>query len=241
MAHKKKHETPEVEKENSERWLLTYADMITLLLILFIVLYSMSVVSKKKVSELSQALTVAFSGSQKSLLEGTPGILDAFKQGSNKKTKETYVKTVSALQKEMGDKSMKVVMTEEGVKITMSSDFFFASGSADFAGNASGVLDKLVEVFKATNNKIRIEGHTDNQPIIAGTELSRRYPTNWELSSQRAINVLKYLERQGVPGQRLSGVALGETKPAKNNDSPEGRAANRRVEIYVLTEPVMAP
>lgn len=225
----------EVEKENSERWLLTYADMITLLLILFIVLYAMSSISKSKIMELSQALTIVFGGSSRALLDGHPSLIQGY-QKSKKELKKSYVKAVSQFQNELANKKMRIVMTESGIKVSMSSDFFFQSGSADFTSEATDVIQKLASIFSANNNKIRIEGHTDNVPIAYGSALAQRYPTNWELSSQRAINVLRLLEREGIRSDRLSALAYGDTKSSKSNETEEGRRANRRVEIYVLTD-----
>jgi chemotaxis protein MotB len=83
-------------------------------------------------------------------------------------------------------------------------------------------------------NRVQVEGHTDNLPIEEGSTIARRYPSNWELSGQRAINVLKSLASLGVEEGRLAAVARGDTRPMVSNDTPEGRAYNRRVEIVIL-------
>ncbi len=229
---------PEEEVEHGpgmERWLLTYADMITLLLIFFIILYASSSISQGKMVMISQALSVVFGGGGEGVLTGDVGVLQYLRlTPSGQRVREAYAETVSKLQDEMGEKKVRINITNKGIRVSLSSDFYFTSGSPEFDPAALQVLEKVRSTIAEIPNKILVEGHTDNQPIIPGGELSRRYPTNWELSSQRAINVVHYFQKNNIPADRLSTAAYGETRPIKPNDTQENRSFNRRVEIYIL-------
>jgi len=109
----------------------------------------------------------------------------------------------------------------------------FDSGKAEVKPEGLVVLGKVIEILKTVNDKaIRIEGHTDNKPIVG--PLTQRYPTNWELSAARAITVSRYLQKQGIEPANLSAIAFAEFKPVADNDSLEGRARNRRIEIVLV-------
>ncbi len=123
-----------------------------------------------------------------------------------------------------------MIEDERGFVIQIGADAFFAPGSATFAGDAMPVLERISEFLKPLPNMVRIEGHTDNTPVPPGSA----FATNWELSSQRAINVLKALADYGVDDGHLSAAAYADTRPLVSNDTPEGRAYNRRVDVTVL-------
>jgi chemotaxis protein MotB len=236
MAAKRPHEE-ESHGGGMERWLLTYADMITLLMIFFIIMYAISQSSAAKFQQLSTALSVVFGGGQKTVLTGQPGLLQQFKRSQGEKQlKQAYVETISKLQKEIQDKKIRVNMTSRGMQLSISSDFYFLSGAAELTGEAKTLLRKVASPLLDIPNPMQIEGHTDNVPIVAGGTLAQRYPTNWELSSQRGINVLQFIHEIGIKYERLSAAAYADTKPVKPNDTPEGRSINRRVEILVLYE-----
>jgi chemotaxis protein MotB len=237
MAKREEHEEGE-GGGGMERWLLTYADMITLLLIFFIILYSLSKVNQTKFDEVAQVLKEAFGGQHSVITMKELGVLEKNLHAAKKKTKEkySYVQAVSAFQKEIEAKKVHVLMRERGIVISLASDFYFGSGSADLTDEALGVLEKLSEILSTMPNNVKIEGHTDNVPITPGGPLAARYPTNWELSSQRAVNVLKYLESRGIDPKRVSAVAYADTRPLKPNDTENGRTLNRRVEIVIVNE-----
>jgi chemotaxis protein MotB len=225
-----------------ERWLLTYADLITLLLIFFIIMYSMSSLNKAKFDQLVQMLSLAFGGQRSVVAMYNNGVMEKNFFPSQVRTKEQkslYVKAVSQLQKEIQSKEVRVTADKRGIVISLSSDCFFASGSADLNDSVYGVLNKLTTMFQTLPNDLRIEGHTDSLPIVAGSALAQRYPTNWELSSQRSVNVLKVFESLGLDKARMSATAFADTRPVKPNTTPEGRAFNRRVEIVLLNTPVL--
>ncbi|MSS71412.1 MAG: hypothetical protein EXS64_07970 [Candidatus Latescibacteria bacterium] len=136
----------------------------------------------------------------------------------------------SLSQGENGEEKFQVKQTSEGTVISLPEKLTFSSGQADLKPAARAVLDSLAEVFGKYNSAIRIEGHTDNMPI-SGT-----YPNNMALSAARAINAYNYLvERHGLDPNRASGiVGYGEGRPVAPNDTPEGRARNRRIDIVIL-------
>ncbi|MCX5818321.1 MAG: OmpA family protein [Deltaproteobacteria bacterium] len=158
-----------------------------------------------------------------------------------KKSKEAEVKTVSKTYEELlaemkGEiEQGQIAITELQGKLTVDvvDRILFDSGQAEVKPEGLAVLKRVVEILMTVTDKvIRIEGHTDNIPI-AGT-LAKRYPTNWELSAARALNVTRYLEKQGIDPTILSAAAFGEYQPVAENDTPEGRAKNRRIAIILL-------
>jgi chemotaxis protein MotB len=158
-----------------------------------------------------------------------------------KKSKEAEVKTVSKTYEELltemkGEiEQGQIAITELQGKLTVDvlDKILFDSGQAEVKPEGLAVLKRVVEILMTVTDKvIRIEGHTDNIPI-AGT-LAKRYPTNWELSAARALNVTRYLEKEGIDPSILSAAAFGEYQPVAENDTPEGRAKNRRIAIILL-------
>jgi Flagellar motor protein len=229
----------EPEKEPStERWLLSYADFITLLLVFFIIMYSMSKVNVTKYNQMVTVLEKTFGGERSAIKLADSGLLPSITRSgeARRKQKQLYVKTVGQLQKEIASKSIKVSQDQRGIVVSLASDFYFGSGIADFGDSTEAVLKKIYSILAPLNANIRIEGHTDNVPIVPGSALSQRYPTNWELSSQRSVNVLKTLEKLGLDRKRMAAAAYADTRPLKSNDTPDGRNGNRRVEIVILSE-----
>jgi chemotaxis protein MotB len=234
MARKK-----EAEKEgNQDRWLLTYADLITLLLIFFVIMYAMSKVDASKFDQLVEMLSKAFGGQKSVITMSNMGLLpqNAVFGDTRTKQRKLYVKAVGQMQKEISSRAIRVTEDERGIVISLASDFYFGSGRADFGDSTEAVLKKVYNLLNTTAGNIRIEGHTDDMPIVQGSSLAQRLPTNWELSSQRAVNVLKFFEKLGLERTRLSAAAYADTRPVKPNDTYEGRAYNRRVEIVIMPE-----
>ena len=158
-----------------------------------------------------------------------------------KKSKEAEVKTVSKTYEELlaemkGEiEQGQIAITELQGKLTVDvlDKILFDSGQAEVKPEGLAVLKRVVEILMTVTDKvIRIEGHTDNIPI-AGS-LAKRYPTNWELSAARALNVTRYLEKERIEPSILSAAAFGEYQPVAENDTPEGRAKNRRIAIILL-------
>ena len=157
------------------------------------------------------------------------------------KAKEEQVRNVSSTYEDLLEKMKteiskgQVTISELKGKLTvnMVDSILFDSGKAEVKQGGLEVLRKVISILKDVMDKsIRIEGHTDNVQIIGS--LAKRYPTNWELSSARAINVARYLQEQGIDPGLLSAVAYGEWKPVGDNDTQEGKAKNRRIEIILV-------
>jgi len=145
----------------------------------------------------------------------------------------TYEQLVAKMKGEI-DKGQ-VTISELKGKLTLNlvEAILFDSGKAEVKPDGLVVLGKVIEILKpVTGKSIRIEGHTDNERIVGA--LTQRYPTNWELSAARAINIARYLQKQGIDPANLSSAAFGEFKPVADNATPEGRAKNRRIEIVLL-------
>ncbi len=144
----------------------------------------------------------------------------------------TYDQLVAKMKGEIDKGQVTISELKGKLTVNMVEAILFDSGKAEVKPEGLVVLGKVIEILKTVNDKsIRIEGHTDNKPIV-GT-LTQRYPTNWELSAGRAINVARYLEKQGIEAANLSAAAFGEFKPVAENVTPEGRAKNRRIEIVL--------
>jgi chemotaxis protein MotB len=128
--------------------------------------------------------------------------------------------------------AIKLIQNERGITVSILDDILFASGKADLTTGPKNVLNKLSNVIRTIPNDLRIEGHTDNVPINSNT-----YPSNWHLSVARATNTAYYLmTEEGIPQGRVSIVGYSEYKPVAPNDTPEGRAQNRRVDIVILNK-----
>ena len=158
-----------------------------------------------------------------------------------KKTKEVEVGTVSKTYEDLLSEMKseiaqgQIAITELKGKLTVDvvDKILFDSGQTEIRPEGLGVLKRVVEILMTVTDKvIRVEGHTDSIPI--GGALAKRYPTNWELSAARALNVTRYLEKEGIDPALLSAVAFGEHQPIAENDTPEGRSRNRRIAIILL-------
>jgi chemotaxis protein MotB len=220
------------DNENLERWLLTYADLITLLLAFFIVMYSISQVDSKKFGKMKSALTSVFKGpemkpaSARDLSSGL--IVNRLLRNGNLGVLEEQIRKIS-VQLDLKTQLNTEIQTR-GLVIHISESAFFDPGKAELKPEARTILDLIsVQLLKIPND-IRVEGHTDNIPI--NTE---KYPSNWELSASRAAVCLRYLiDKLNFPPERISAVGYAEYRPIAPNDTPENMAKNRRVDIVVL-------
>lgn len=140
------------------------------------------------------------------------------------------LKLEESLKKELADKDVQISRLKDQLKVTVASEILFPSGSAELSQEGVDVLRKVAKAANKTQDDVRVEGHTDTDPIAP--VLAQYYPTNWELSTARAAVAVRTLEATGmVPGARLSAVGYGDSRPVTPNDTPDGKAKNRRVEI----------
>jgi chemotaxis protein MotB len=207
--------------EDDNDWLLTYSDLITLLLTFFVILFSMSTINQSKFEEMQQALN-------KELLNKDPG------EAPFIKTSEELTKLFS--KSHIGDE-VEMQLTPEGIKIEFSSLALYKVGSAEIKDPIKPILLKiadLVQTMDYENYLVEIEGHTDDSPIK-----TIQYPSNWELSAARASNIVKFFIEWGIPSSKLKAVGYADTRPKKPNRTKSGKAiienmsANRRVVIYI--------
>jgi chemotaxis protein MotB len=228
----------EAEVENSERWTLTYLDMITLLFVLFVVLYSMANVNMTKFKALATSMSMAFGTGGKNMINSNSGGGTGMTNTSFISVREnnefkSMVKLVKEYASKQGiSKKLDAKITERGLVVNLADSLLFQSGSADLSAKAQEILDRLADIIFATKKQIRVEGHTDNMPIHTA-----RYQSNWQLSTDRATNVIIYwISKYPSQAANLSAAGYGEFKPIASNDTPEGRTLNRRVDLVILRE-----
>lgn len=223
----------EAELNKGALWAVTYGDMMSYMMIFFLVMFSFAVgkgqsgqggEKKKQAEKIEESLASiqqVFGG------KADPKIMQRKEQRKKEDDiKESLEQAIT--DKDLGDK-VTVSSTEEKVKLVMEEAVAFDSGRAELKPNALPILTTIAEQLKKVPNTVLIEGHTDNIPIRGG-----RFGSNWELSMSRAYAVIKFFEGAGVDPKRLSGIGYGEHRPVADNATPEGRAANRRIEIELL-------
>lgn len=257
MARHRRHAVHEDEHDNHERWLLTYADLITLLLALFMMLYAMSVLDLKKYEAFQEAFTQGMGKHVHQLpgkgdpptgekLSTKPGALvgkpdpspsplsDQLKpvldEAALKKLKEKldHEIALTGLQDEV-----QVSLDPRGLEVNVVSGVLFPSGSATLSDQGHHLLTSLGVVFASMSNPLVVEGHTDSRPIS-----SALFPSNWELSTARATAVLRYLiSGDHLAPTRMSAAGYADTRPRATNLTDAGRSLNRRVDIVVIAAP----
>ena len=241
MARRK----PYVEdSENHERWLISYADFITLLFAFFVVMYAVSVVNVGKYRVLSDALGDAFGrrGAPVAIhpaVETEPlplaNIIARKRAEAAKRDRERLELLARKLDSVLAPlaKSGRVRITHNGrgVTVEINASVLFGEGDAALAGNGRETLGTVAGLLKDDSHAIEVEGHTDNTPIA-----SAAFPSNWELSAVRASSVVRLFVESGVAEGRLAAVGRGANQPLASNDDPAGRARNRRVAVTILAE-----
>jgi chemotaxis protein MotB len=253
MARRQKQE----EHENHERWLVSYADFITLLFAVFVVLYAMSQSDKKKVEEVMQSIQQSFGMVQSgapspkmnvlpsSQMNITPSVKPEIAVVPGTKTVRGQVKTradekdfrqikssiEAYLVKQGAQSKVSLTITRRGLIVSLKEAGFFESGQAHIKPSAYELINTIAEAMSQYNNPLRFEGHTDNVPIN-----SAQFPSNWELSTARAVNGLKYLIKNfDVEPEKISAAGYAEFRPLASNDTSEGRSKNRRVDLVMLS------
>ena len=239
MARKSKQ--PE---KPSTAWQATYGDMITLMLCFFVMLYNPTEVDITQLATITQSLQMretettagglSLSTGRLADLGNNINSLPAMEKGRS--LANARKKAVSLFAPEVKSKKITITSDERGLVISLASDSFFAEGSAALdIDETRETLLRLSEFFRDPELKarrFRIEGHTDNTPVSA----SSPYASNWELSAARAMNVLHYLAGFGVNERQFSIAGYADTRPMYSDNTPEGRAYNRRVDIIILDE-----
>lgn len=227
------------ESESSERWLLTYADMITLLMAFFIMMYSMSVLNLSKFRQAAISIRSGFGGivrgqgksvfGSSGMFASKPSPIEGDTAGVNWSLLRPLMNYISDSSSENLD--INIGEDPRGIVITVRSDkMLFDPGSAEIRHRAEPVLDEISKVIEKVNNEVRVEGHTCDLP-----PRKSRFQDNWELSGVRAANVVRYLlYEHGLDASRFSVAGYGSGRPICPNDSEYHRKKNRRVEIVIL-------
>ncbi|WP_129127070.1 OmpA/MotB family protein [Geomonas oryzae] len=186
----------------------------------------------QKISELSRKLGDV-EGENKRLKDDIAGLQK--QKEEVQKTSKTYGDLLEQMKGEIAKGQVTISELKGKLTVNMVDSVLFDSGKAEVKPEGLVVLQKVVDILKNVKDKaVRIEGHTDNVQIVG--QLAKRYPTNWELSAARALNVTRYLQQQGLDPALLAAVAYGEYKPVAPNDTDEGRAKNRRIEIVLVAK-----
>lgn len=225
-----KKEKQELEEMTAPFWMVTFSDLVTLLMVFFILILSFSTIQLEK---FKGAMT-SFKGALGIMPDDTSVLPSLSPNFSTQNVTEKYevVESMDELEQTLKEMGLEDVVSLEfdgtGVIVRIGDDLLFSSGKAAVKRRANPVLDAVIAAFKGKYKDIFVEGHTDNVPIR-----SSKFPSNWELSSSRALNVVKYLNRVGkIKAKNLAAVGHGEHRPLVPNSSRENRAKNRRVEIY---------
>jgi len=243
--------------DNHERWLVSYADFVTLLFAFFVVMYSISSVNDEKYESLSEALDEAFStirkvrkvidpiqvGTEPTTIQPirldnpTTGEINKHRELSEEILKERrQLQLVSeqfqdVLQPYIENDLIEVKRHDFWIELEMNSQLLFLSGEAELSIKAIPVLKKIAEVIRRMPNVINIEGHTDNVPID-----TVEFPSNWDLSSARATTVVREFVQNGISPKRLSAIGYGEFHPVADNNNEVGRNKNRRVVLVLMSQ-----
>lgn len=214
------------DNDSPDRWVVSYADFITLLFALFTTLYAISVVDTQKLGKFVNSLNAAL-GTETSIQSSTV-IPELGKPSQISERIESELRGVVG----SFSRDLNVRRDERGVIVSLGDSSLFASGSVEIKESSLKVMAELSLILKGIPNKVLIEGHTDNLPVR-----SSRYRSNWEISTLRAVSVLRlFIEKFGLPPERFIVAGYGEYKPLRENTTPEGRAKNRRVDIVILTD-----
>lgn len=247
---------PPQESDDQDRWLVSYADFITLLFAFFVVMYAISSVNEGKYRVLADSLTSAFKTTPRSMepvqvgqhasvssaqtatqavirttQTGDASLLRLQELARNKAMSQISKQVNEALKPLIDTGVVKVKQDSLWVEIDIKSNILFGSGDAIIQQQAVPALSRLAKVLEQFPNDIQVEGYTDNVPISTGV-----FPSNWELSAARAANVVHLFMNHGVTPGRMAAVGFGEYRPIADNRTESGRNINRRVAIIVLAD-----
>lgn len=231
MARKRVQDEP---KPGAPEWMATYGDMVTLLLCFFVLLFSFATLDVQKF----KAIAVSMNGSMGVLDSGVSmnmePLVGSFPNDSPIEEKEEFKKLYGEMSEFVKENNLEASITlrldERGLLIRFMDDVLFDSGKADLTPRAREIINKVAEIIRSNDKNVRVEGHTDNVPISTS-----KFPSNWELSTTRAVNVVKYLiEENGIVAIRLSASGYADQHPVDDNNTQIGRQKNRRVDLVIL-------
>ena len=232
----------EEEHDNHERWLVSYADFITLLFAFFVVMYAISSVNEQKYREFSQSVMAAFTNTspQVSPVRPPPAILPRTSlrqrnaEAALRREKEQMTSIARDILKVLAplvhQGKVRVTQTPRGISVEINASVLFAPGEALLSPESVQALTAVAQVLRRDRHALQVEGHTDNVPISTAA-----FPSNWELSSVRASSVVRLFLENGIAEKRMVAVGHGANEPLESNDTAEGRQRNRRVQLVILS------
>lgn len=228
-----KKTTQKDNKNHLNRWVVSYADFVTVLLAIFMVLWigSNFEISDKVLAH-AQKQEQQEQQEQKQSSLGPNHLIDGVKNPSDSDKIKVieFEKTLNELNIALKDKKdMQIIPQDAKITIRLGEGVLFDEGSAIIKADSKKALDILIAELKKNDKQIRVEGHSDNLPVKGG-----KYSSNWELSSARAVNILSYMMSNGIDKKRLSAAGYADNMPVATNDTQEGRAKNRRVDIIII-------
>ena len=219
------------EAAGNHRWMISYADFMTLLFVLFLVLYA----------KLPKHLDMPVPVTPDLHASVIPGIRPHHPPPQKPfiPTTDTTADKQQLLLQELArtftdltqDGDITLETRAEGVLLDVKDSALFASGTAEPAPDANAIVEKIAAILSQNNNSVIVEGHTDSKPIHTS-----QFPSNWELSSARAASIVRALEERGISANRLSATGFADTRPKSSNDTVQGRSENRRVSLLVLND-----
>lgn len=237
-----KRRRSEQEENSGGDWINTYADCVTLLMTFFILLYSMSTVDTQKMKQISKAFESMFKGEKgETLMEyelyngevpliGGESELDEIIEETETEQQKMYRYVKAYIDENELGSYVEILESERGIVIQLRDNILFPTSSSDLIPESKALLNKISNLIEVLPNDILVEGHTDNRPINTG-----KFPSNWELSVSRAVNVVKYFTTEKkLDPKRFSAAGCGEYQPIAPNDSVENMQKNRRVNILIM-------
>jgi chemotaxis protein MotB len=232
MSRRKEEE----HKAGAPEWMSTYGDMVTLLLCFFVLLFSFATLDVQKFEAISKSMSGSLGVLDSGMNLSMEPLVNSFPADSPNEEVEEFVKIYEQMSEYIKENNLESSITlrldERGLLVRFMDDVLFDSGKADLTASAREIINKVAEIIRQNEKNVRIEGHTDNVPIN-----TVRFPSNWELSTTRAVNVVKYLiEECGLEASRMAASGYSDQHPVDDNDTKEGRQKNRRVDMVILRE-----
>jgi len=233
MARKRPEEEP---KAGAPEWMATYSDMMTLLLCFFVLLFSFATLDVQKFKAIAQSMNGSLGVLDSGMTLSMDPLINSFPADTPTEEVEEFQKLYEEMNEYVKENNLEAKITlkldERGLLVRFMDDVLFDSGKADLTPGAKEIINKVAEIIRKNDKNVRIEGHTDNVPIN-----TYRFPSNWELSTTRAVNVVKYLiEENGIDSYRLSASGYADQHPVDDNNNAAGRQRNRRVDMVILRE-----